>query len=317
MREKVGEVKNINQQNFLKAVDYAREFNRETTCNLRIRNIALPTGCISFLILSLLFTLGVFGSEIKTYNVFIPKELPFISQFWSDVMRFCNAIASEWYWHLLICLTILFAIPFAVSSIIAVLIRLLTKAPAIPMDGEHLQQVHRLYEYCCKIPCTKKQNWAVNTVWCRITAVCFALLLVAYEIYARIKGESIMLFIFLAIPIYFLYNLVMKLFVLTIKHYYKRAYIDTLLEFVPYTYVVSQYRANIDPVIRKRLEADERAESAKRAKEEHEKKELQAKVAEAYLNGWRPNNNTSQSTSVIDDDPKGYGDGVHVDVTGV
>lgn len=315
MREKIGEVKYINEQNFSKAVEYAREFNRQTTYHLRIRNIALPIGCILFAIVSAFLILGVLGACVEPYNVFIPKELPFISQLWSDVMKFCNVIASEWYWHLLFCLAILFAVPFAVSSIIAVLIRLLTKSPTISMGGDHLQQVNHLYKYCCEIPCTKKQNWSVNAVWCRISAFCFVFLLVAYEIYALVKGDSSMLFVYFCVPLYFLFNLATKLFVLTIKHYYKKAYIDTLLEYVPYTYVVSEYRAKIDPVIRKKLEADARAEAAKRAREKREKKELQSKVAEAYLNGWRPNKNTTKSTSVIDDDPKGYGDGVHVDVT--
>ena len=317
MRENINQVKYINQQNFPKAVEYAVEFNRQTTCNLRIRNVVLPIGCILFSIISSLFILGVLGTNIGPYNTFIPKELPLITALWAGVMDLLGMANSQWYWQTLVCLALIFVIPFAISSIAVVLIKLLTKVPIPSNKGNHLRQVNNLYEYCCKIPCTKKQNWQVNTVWCRISALCFVLLLVSYEIYALVKGDSNFLFIYLCIPIYFLFNSIAKLFVLTIKHYYKKAYIDTLLEFVPYTYVVSQYRAKIDPVIRKRLEENERAERAKQAREEREKKELEAKVAEAYLNGWPPNKNTSKSTSVIDDDPMGYRDGVPVDTTGM
>ena len=97
-----------------------------------------------------------------------------------------------------------------------------------------------------------------------------------------------MLFFYLAIHICFLFSLVTRLFILTIKHYYNKAYVYTLLENLPYTYVVSEYCAKVDPVIRKRSEDNERAERVKREREEREKKELEAKLAEAYLNGWRP-----------------------------
>ncbi len=303
MSKKLTEIRPINTKNFPEAVQYAKEFNLLTTRHLRIRAIALPIGCISFLLLSLFFTFGFLTAEISPFNTFIPEKLPFISKFWGEFMGWCDDISSNWYIKAIICILLLYLIPFAITSLLALSVKLLTRVPKPSLNGDHVNQVNQLYEYCLKIPCSKKQNRKINTVWCRVIAACFTLLLVACEIYVNISTNSMMLFLYLAIPIYFLFGLITRLFVLSVKHYYSKAYIDTLLENVPYTYVVSEYRAKVDPVIRKRIEDNERAERAKREREEREKKQLEAKLAEAIVNGWEPPNpEEPKPYSAMDDD---------------
>lgn len=289
MSKKLTEIKPVNSKNFPEAVQYAKELNRLITSHLRIRTIALPIGCISFMLLSALFTLGFFGAEVSHYKAFIPEKLTFISDFWGKLMSFCNELTTAWYFKAVFIIALLFLVSFAITSLLAVLVNLLTRVKAPALEGDHVKQVNQLYEYCKKIPCTKKSSQRVNAVWCRITALGLVLILLACDIYALAVYENpIILFFWLAIPIYFLFNLITRLFTLSVKHYYSKAYIDTLLENVPYTYVVGEYRKKVDPVIRKRIEDNERAERLKREREEREKKELEAKVAEAYLNGWRP-----------------------------
>lgn len=313
MSKKVSEVKKITAKNFFQAVDYTVDINRKVTCHLRTRSIALPIGCTLFLLLSAVLTFG-YISDVDIYGAVITEKIPFVSNLWDKIVSLLNNISTVWYWKTLICLVLLYLIPFAVSSVLAVLIRLFTKVKTPSMDGDHVKQVNSLYEYCSKIPCAKKHDWKFNVICCRITAICFVLMLLSFEVYAFTQVEIYLLFVYLAIPLYFVFNLMCKLFALMLKPYYiARYYVNTSVgsREVNYIYIISEYRKKVDPVIRARFEELERIEKAKREKEEREKKEIQGKIAEAYLNGWRPKDNTPQEESIIQKDPMGYGDGVY------
>lgn len=306
MGKKVTEVKKINSNNFLQAVEYTKEINRKVTCHLRTRAIALPIGCALFLFFALIFTFGFIGTAAEPYSKVIAKEFPFIPELWGTIMSFLDNISTAWYFKALGCIVLLYLIPFAVSSVLALLIKLFTRVKSPSLEGDRVKQVNSLYEYCSNIPCAKKQDWRFNNICCRITTVCFVLMLVSFEIYAFTQVETYLLFVYLSIPLYLVFNLMCKLFALTLKPYYiARYYVDTSVgsKEINYIYTISDYRKQVDPVIRARFEQYEREERAKREKEEREKKELEGKLAEAYLNGWRPpKSEEPKPYSAMDDD---------------
>jgi len=315
MSKKVSEVKKINSGNFMQAVAYTKEINRKVRCHLRVRGIATTIGCALFLFLSLVLTFGFLSAVDASYSTVIAQKLPFVSEWWKDITIFLNGITTEWYLQILICLGFLYLIPFIASSVIAVLIIVFTKVKDPSMEGDHVKQVNSLYDYCCKIPCPKKQDWRFNAICTRIITIFFVLTLIAYEIYALVTADGFLIILYFSIPIYFVYGLLCKLFILTLKPYYIEGYyVNTSAgsDAILYSYTISEYRKKVDPVIRARFEQYEREKREEAATAEKRKRETEAKIAEAYLNGWRPKEpEEPKPYSAMDDDM----DLPHIDVS--
>ena len=212
MFKKTTRIKEINSANFDQAVIYTKKLRERIISHIRIRSIALPIGCVLFFVTSLFITFGFVSSTFSVYNAFFTEKAPFVIELWTGFITIIDRIADTWYWQTLICIGILFIVPFVSFLLVATIIRLLTSAPSPALSGSHKEQVDALHEYCRQIRCSTKQDWKLHAVWARLVTFSFLAVLVAYEICAIIDGDGTMTFVWLSVPLYFLYGLFINLF---------------------------------------------------------------------------------------------------------
>lgn len=213
MFKKATRIKEINSENFDQAVVFTKKLRKKVVSHLRIRAIALPIGCISFLAMALFLTFGWIGATFSIYGDFISAKLPFITNLWADFFAIIEGITTAWYLQTLICFGVLFAVPFLVFSVVVAIINMLTIVPFPSKSGSHKEQVNALHEYCRQIRCSMTQDWRFHAVWSRIVTFSILVTLIAYEIYALVDGyDGTLNFVYLSIPLYFVYGLLINLF---------------------------------------------------------------------------------------------------------
>lgn len=250
MFKKETRIKEINSENFDRAVVFTKKLRKKVVSHLRIRAIALPIGCISFLVMALFLTFGWVSATFSVYGDFISAKIPFITNLWADFFAIIEGITTEWYWQTLICLGALFAVPYLAFFLVAMIIRVLTIVPSPSKSGSHKEQVDALHKYCAEIRCSATQDWRVHAIWARIATILILVVLIAYEIFAIIKGDGTLTFVYLALPLYFVYSLLIRAFIWLASRFYNDKNEDyyslSSSRFTYFMIVITEYKEKLE-----------------------------------------------------------------------
>lgn len=266
----------ITQSNFSDAVKYAYAYKRKRTVANYTRKVILPLGSLLFVIHALFITVGGISAIMDEGELAAIENLSFITGYWDKVLEMFRGITPLWYLHIPMMLVYLFLVPFAVCSVLALAVALLTRVPQLTVSGAHHEQAKQLHQYVENLPTSFRDDEDAHKLWRRITGVTYLLGIVAFVVYfviAMTKSgdeatDNTMLYmlvegivgILIAFALlYVAYTLLHRLFTLIIRPYYIADDQSNKLASVARSYWVS-----VDP--EEQRKAKERAKKAKERK---------------------------------------------------
>lgn len=266
----------ITAKNFSDAVKYAHAYKRKRAVARITRTVILPLGSLLFFLNALLITLGAFSAlltGVKPVTFDIPD---FITGYWEGVLSVFRSITPLWGLHVPMMLVYLFLVPYAVCSVLALAVALLTRVKGLTVSGTVPEKAKQLSDYAADIPTAYRDDEEAHQLWRRITGIAFPVGIVAYLVYLLVAvmntgDESadhsalflltegflgVLIAIALLCLVYFLLH---RLFTLIIRPYYIADDQTNKLATAAHSYWVS-----VDPEEqRKAKEARQRARNSK------------------------------------------------------
>ena len=266
----------ITAENFSDAVKYAHAYKRKRAVARLTRKVILPLGSLLFFLNALLITLGAFSALLTEVKLVTFETPDFITGYWEGVLAVFRSITPLWGLHIPMMLVYLFLLPYAVCSVLALAVALLTRVKGLTVSGTVPEQAKQLSEYASDIPTAYRDDEEAHQLWRRITGIAFPVGIAAYAVYLIVavmnagdeSTDNSMLFLltegFLGVLIAvallcFVYFLLHRLFTLIIRPYYIADDQTNKLSSAAHSYWVS-----VDPEEqRKAKAARERAKSRK------------------------------------------------------
>lgn len=266
----------ITQSNFSDAVKYAYTYKRKRTVANYTRKAILPLGSLLFVIHALFITVGGISAIMDEGELAAIEGLKFVTGYWDKMLETFRGITELWYLHIPMMLVYLFLVPFAVCSVLALAVALLTRVKRLTVSGVHHEQAKQLRDYAADLPVSDNDDEDAHKLWRRITGVTYLVGIVAFIVYFGIAATKagdettdnavlymlvdgiIGILIALAL-LYVVYTLLHRLFTLIIRPYYMADDQTNQLAKIAHSYWVS-----VDP--EEQRKAKERARKARERK---------------------------------------------------
>lgn len=266
----------ITQSNFSDAVKYAYAYKRKRTVANYTRKVILPLGSLLFVIHALFITVGGISAIMDEGELAAIEGLKFVTEYWDKVLETFRGITELWYLHIPMMLVYLFLVPFAVCSVLALAVALLTRVKRLTVSGVHHEQAKQLMDYAADLPVSDNDDEDAHKLWRRITGVTYLVGIVAFIVYFAIAAtkagdeatdnavlymlvEGIIGILIALALLYVVYTLLHRLFTLTIRPYYMADDQTNQLAKTAHSYWVS-----VDP--EEQRKAKERARKARERK---------------------------------------------------
>lgn len=298
----------ITQNNFSDAVAYAYTYKRKRTVANYTRKVILPLGSILFVIHALFITVGGISVIMDEGELAAIEGLKFITEYWDKVLEAFCSITDLWYLHIPMMLVYLFLIPFAVCSVLALVVALVTKVKPLTVSGVHHEQAKQLCQYASGLPTSTSDDEDAHKLWRRITGVAFLVGILGFTVYFLIAlnnldgklshdaalyalAEGLLGILIACALLFWVYTLLHRLFALTIRPYYRADDERNKLASVAHSYWVS-----VDPEEQRKAK-----ERAKKARERKPKATTSSSSYSGYTGGY---SGSSSSTST----PMSYGE---------
>ena len=264
----------ISSLNFAEAVEAIYAFKLKKAVAIRTRNLILPLGSLVFALHALLIALGGLYALMSQEEALALETLTFIPTYWNGVMDVFRSITDLWYVHALLMVVYVFLVPFAVSGVLALIVRLTTHVKQPTLSGNVPEQAKQLYDYTNTFPRADKDDEDAHKLWRRLAGATFVVGLLAFVVYASIvlsntEGsamedsalyiliEGIVGILIACAVIHWICTLLHRLFALTIRPFYTAA--DQKND---YSKLARAYWVSVDPEEQRKAK-----EAAKKAKE--------------------------------------------------
>lgn len=266
----------ITQSNFSDAVKYAYTYKRKRTVANYTRKVILPLGSLLFVAHALFITLGACTAMMDEAELAAIESLSFIPAYWNGVLEVFRGITELWYLHIPMMLVYLFLVPYAVCSVLALAVALLTRVKRLTVDGTVHQQAKQLSDYAAGLPLSYNDDEDAHKLWRRITGGVYLAGIVAFVVYFAIAvtkagdeaTDNAVLYmlvegivgVLIALALFYVvYTLLHRLFTLIIRPYYVAD--DQVDKFAS---IARSYWVSVDP--EEQRKAKERAKKARERK---------------------------------------------------
>ncbi len=282
----------ITQSNFPDAVKYAYAYKRKRTVANYTRKVILPLGSILFVLHALFITVGGISAIMDEGELAAIENLNFITGYWDKVLETFRSITELWYLHIPMMLVYLFLVPFAVCSVLALVVALLTRVKRLTVSGAHHEQAKQLMDYTADLPTSTRDDEDAHKLWRRITGIAYVVGLVAFIVYFAIAAskagdettdntvlymlvDGIVGILIAFALLYVVYTLLHRLFTLILRPYYIADDQSNKLASVARSYWVS-----VDPEEQRKAK-----ERAKKARERRQKAKEQSRNTTTSYSG--------------------------------
>lgn len=294
----------ITESNFSDAVKYAYTYKKKRTVARYTRRVILPVGSMLFVLHSLLITLGAVTAVMDEGELVAIQSLTFINDYWNGVLDAFRGITELWYVHVPMMLVYLFLVPFAVCSVLALAVALLTRVKRLTVSGTTPEQAKQLSRYVADIPTAGTDDEDAHKLWRRITGITYLAGLVAFIVYFAIAMtkagdettdnavlymlvEGIIGVLITLALLYVVYTLLHRLFTLIIRPYYIADDQWNKLASTAHSYWVS-----VDPEEQRKAK-----ERAKKAREQRQKDKEQSRNTTTSYSGYSGSYSGSYSSA--------------------
>ncbi|MBQ9859735.1 MAG: hypothetical protein IJO76_03540 [Clostridia bacterium] len=179
-------VKEITEETFSDAVDYAHFLNKKLHFNVLSQKIILPLGSILLALHATILFLGVIyllvrdnPEKLVAFNAF-----PFIPACWNGIWGAFSNITENLYVKIFLVIVFLFIVPFAVCSITALIVFCLTKSKSPAIEGSTVKRAKNLYNYLEKAPQTQYiVTEGKPVMWRRICGIVSGICIIGFAFY--------------------------------------------------------------------------------------------------------------------------------------
>lgn len=267
--------KEITAENFSAAVDYAYALNKKMHTNVLALKIVLPLGSVLFALHSMILFLGALGVSVydNPERLIAFNALPFIQKYWNGVWEIFSSFTDLLYVKIILMVVYLFLVPFALCSIVMLIISYLTKAKKPEIKGNTAQKAKQLYKYLDNAPQTYFEAYDGKPVlWRRTVGIVSGIFILVFMLYfygsiitqsndflasftvlfqSNEYADSIIICIFMGFIFYILYAILHYIFTLIIQ-----PYCDSYNKWKKFIDKVESYWVSVDKDERKRREEE-------------------------------------------------------------
>lgn len=307
----------ITRDNEDEAFAYVQAKTRINSRSLAVRRVILPVGCVLFVCLSVLMTLGTFYAFADEEDMVVFGALPFIAAFWELVGEWMAVLPSEWYVQIPARVLMVFLVPVAVSAVLSLMIAIVYRGKRVaPPEGTTRERAKQLYELACEVPQSFESYDVGHSLAAFRCSIAYVGILTAFLLYGLFSipdgfGSGLIgMLIGMAVCVviaFFLYQFLCRFFILINSIFYAGGTVSFNLRYDTETYWVS-----VDEEEAARREAEEEQKQQRRRQEDEDYISACAKwyakeqkEHEEYLNRLH-----QWATEDDDFDFTGYGDGI-------
>lgn len=179
-------VKNITDENFPAAVDYACTLNKKMHANVLAQKIVLPLGSIVFSLHTIILLLGAIYALVQgdAARLIAFDHFEWIASYWNDILGICNSLSDLVYVQVILMILYLFIVPFVISSIAAIIISCTTKGKKLVVKGNTAQKAKQLYEYLDNSPRTYFEAFdGTPMLWRRACGIISGIFIILFMLY--------------------------------------------------------------------------------------------------------------------------------------
>lgn len=179
-------IKQITAENFAVAVDYACTLNKKMHANVLAKKIVLPLGSFVFALHSIVMLLGALYMLVQdnVSRVIAFHSIKFIINYWNGIWNFCQNVSELIYVQVILMVLYLFLVPFAISSIAAIIIFYIAKGKELVIKGDTAKKAKQLHEYLDKAPRTYFEAFDGSPVlWRRTSGIISGILIIIFMFY--------------------------------------------------------------------------------------------------------------------------------------
>lgn len=310
----------ITRENEEELFAYIRRKTRKNKRLLAVRRAVLPIGCIVFVALSVLMTLGIFSLFADEEDAVVFNTFPFIAAFEEFIAPYLAKLPSAWYVQAGVRVLMVYLVPVAVSGVLAILVSLFHKRkPVIKPEGTTATRAQGYHQLVQQMPASVDSYGPLddeNTMAAVAGSFAYTGLILAFLIYGLIKtpsvrgSEIVSTVIGMAVCaaiVWFVYTFLIRLFIGINGLFYAGGDKPYGLVCATEAYWLTEDK---DEAIRRKLEED-----AARLRKQQRDDEYISACAKLYAKEQQEHDEYLQrlhewATSDDDFDFTGYGDGI-------
>ncbi len=218
--------KTVTQDNEGELFTYIRKKTKKNKRLLAVRRVILPIGCILFVALSVLMTLGAFSLFADEEDAAVFGTFPFIAAFEGWIAPYLAKLSSAWYVQAGARVLTVFLAPVAVSCVLAILVSIFHKRSKVTKPegttSERAKGYHQLVLEMPKSVDSYGDLFDENCMAAVVGSFVYTGLIFAFLIYGLIKTPSVQVaeivstiigMVICAVIVWFVYAFLMWLFI--------------------------------------------------------------------------------------------------------